>query len=162
MIETWKVIIEYPIYSISSLGRVKNTTNDKILSSKTNKHPYASVLLGRAVKGKNTRRYVHRLVATYFIDNSNQFKIVNHKNSNKKDNRVENLEWCTAQENTAHSWKTGTSIPIPHKLNQSWVNLIRALYKNKEFSQFDLAYLFGIAQQTVSDIVSGNIWKEVT
>ena len=53
------------------------------------------------------RFYIHRLVAMSFISNPNKYPQINHKNGNKKDNRVENLEWCTQKQNNQHAWKTG-------------------------------------------------------
>lgn len=57
----------------------------------------------------NKRRdlYVHRLVAQYFIPNPDGKKYVNHKNCRRDDNRVENLEWCTAKENTTQTKEKG-------------------------------------------------------
>jgi hypothetical protein len=56
------------------------------------------------VDGKRYYRRVHRIVALTFIDNPNNYPVVNHKNGVKDDNRAENLEWCTVQQNTQHGF----------------------------------------------------------
>jgi len=59
------------------------------------------------VKVKKTMYRLHRIVAGLFIPNPNGYRTVNHKNGDKLDNRVENLEWCTLSENHKHAFKTG-------------------------------------------------------
>ena len=67
------------------------------------KNGYARVYMRNSITGKRKDEYIHRLVATYFIPNPDKKKYVNHKNCKRDDNRVENLEWCTAKENTDYT-----------------------------------------------------------
>ena len=57
--------------------------------------------------GKVTRIHVHKLVALYFIPNPNNFKSINHKDGDKFNNHVTNLEWCTNRHNFEHAVKNG-------------------------------------------------------
>ena len=103
MEEVWKDINGYEdLYQVSNLGRVKSLNyihsgTEKILSPKTNNNGYLSVLLSKNCVKK--MYLVHRLVAQAFILNPNSLPQVNHINENKTDNRVVNLEWCTASYN---------------------------------------------------------------
>ena len=106
----WEVIKDYPNYSISDTGIVKRNaytridslgrkTNvkEKILKLQTDKYGYYRTTLVK--DGKNHFLTLHRLLATTFIPNPNNLPVINHKNENPKDNRLENLEWCTTSYN---------------------------------------------------------------
>ena len=103
----WRPVIEYEgLYQVSSLGRVKslkdnhNNTREKILRQVKLKNGYLVVNLWKG--GKYKTCLVHRLVATAFLDNPNNFRCVNHKDENKENNIVSNLEWCTYQYNNTY------------------------------------------------------------
>lgn len=100
--EEWKDVIGFEgLYQVSSLGRVKSFRKNKphILANCVGKHGYCVVILHNG-KGLRKNERVHRLVAESFIPNPNNFPYVNHKDENKTNNKVSNLEWCTSKYNT--------------------------------------------------------------
>ena len=103
--EKWQVLEKFPDYQVSTLGRVFSMKRDKILKPYKSRG-YCLVDLGTR-KIKRCAVYVHRLVAETFIPNPENKEEVNHKNSRRDDNRVENLEWVTPKENVRHSYEFG-------------------------------------------------------
>ena len=98
--ELWKPVQGYKYYEVSNLGRIKNTKLNLLKAQRLTKTGYLIVDLKE--DGKKRTRYVHRLVAQAFIPNDENLPQVNHKDENKKNNCVENLEWCTAAYNNAY------------------------------------------------------------
>ena len=103
MKEVWKTIEDFPSYEVSNLGRVRNKKTSKLLTLIPDKDGYLRVHLNN---DKNVKR-VHRLVAQAFIPNKTNKDQVNHKDGDKTNNAVDNLEWCTSKENNDHALKTG-------------------------------------------------------
>lgn len=91
----------YP-HELSGSLKGKGKTKGKWLKPSICYHGYPNVYLGA-----NNSYRVHRLVALTYIENLENKKCINHKNSNRSDNRVENLEWVTHKENTIHSIEHG-------------------------------------------------------
>lgn len=118
--EIWKDVVGYEeSYQVSDKGRVYSKgfdyltsginshrckINPDILKCLNSTNGYHNVALYK--KGvKNRKYFVHRLVAIAFIPNLENKPHVNHKNGIRTDNRLENLEWCTAKENIVHSFE---------------------------------------------------------
>jgi len=114
--EIWRDIVGYEgLYQVSNLGRVKSLKRkvyagrnkmrwqyEKILSNnKTNGNGYKIVSLSK--HGKSQNKYIHRLVAEAFLENKNNYKYINHKDEDKSNNCVNNLEFCTAQYNSTYN-----------------------------------------------------------
>ena len=115
MKEIWKDIPNYEgIYKISNLGRLKSFRaynsftkgyyyKEKIIKGKIDNNGYVMVCLVKNGQYKYCR--IHRLVAEAFIDNPNNYPIINHKDENKQNNIVSNLEWCTYLYNNTYGNK---------------------------------------------------------
>lgn len=118
--ECWKDISGYEgLYQASNLGRVRSlsrrmhnyTKPGRILKQGNNGHGYYNVSLHKeGVIAKHV--YVHILVAKAFLENPNHYKEVNHKDFNKANNAVENLEWVSREQNHAHYRKSKYAIMV--------------------------------------------------
>lgn len=164
--EVWKNIKGYEgLYQISNLGRVKAlekvknyTVNGKqrksILKEKILKpvynYGYCRVILWKDNVIKNYR--IHRLVAEHFIDNPHNKLEVNHINADKKDNRVENLEWATSQENQQHAFNNG--------LNSRKLKTNEALdVLNSNQKALDLSIKYNVSISTIRCIKKRESYK---
>lgn len=119
MQEIWKDIDGYEgLYQVSNKGRVKRVAGivkreqkgklpayqpikEKILKAGIRKDNYLTVALCK--NGKGTSYLVHRLVATAFIPNYNNYPVINHIDENKQNNDFRNLEWCTSEYNNTYN-----------------------------------------------------------
>lgn len=103
--EVWKEAKGYEgFYEISSKGRIKNKKGEILRPALTPVGYFRASLAKKKIK-KN--HLIHRMVAEAFIENPDDKPIVNHINSNRLDNFVENLEWATASENLIHAYESG-------------------------------------------------------
>lgn len=102
--KTIEVLEKYPNYGVDKAGNVFSFYSNKRLKPIVDKYGYLIV----TVYNKGTRKNVkiHRLVAETFLNNPFHKPHVNHKDGDKQNNSVDNLEWCTAIENTQHAIKT--------------------------------------------------------
>ena len=116
MNEEWKDIPGYEgRYQVSNLGRVKSIARvcnvgqhsaayhlpEKIMRPKVRKSGYSLVALNKDGVAKDA--YIHRLVAQSFIPNEGGLPYINHKDENPRNNRVDNLEWCTPKYNANYN-----------------------------------------------------------
>lgn len=115
--EIWEEIENSNGYMISNKGRVKSSDKivvfkdgrkrffkGKIIVVNTNPNGYQQVTL--KINRKSVTRYIHRLVAEYFVPNPQNLPCVNHIDGNNINNLPNNLEWCTYQDNSLHSYNS--------------------------------------------------------
>ena len=120
--EIWKEIKNYEgLYEISNTGKVRSLTRvkqfgrgyrtfeGKEIKLQQDKDGYFKVNLSK--DGVKKRFFVHRLVAMNFIENIDSLPVVNHKDGDKQNNNVSNLEWATHSENDLHAFETGLRKP---------------------------------------------------
>lgn len=126
----WKNIEDFENYEINNYGVIRIKKNKKILKYQIDKDGYYVINLYKNSKYKHFR--VSRLVAIAFIPNPNNFPVVNHKDENKQNNCVSNLEWCTIAYNNAYGTKGKRS-------GNKQRNKIRYTKANRKVIQYDLS-----------------------
>jgi HNH endonuclease/NUMOD4 motif len=104
--EIFKSIEEFPEYSISNTGKIKNKKGvEMVIGKRKSNSGYLQVRFYH--EGKYYYRFVHRLLALAFVPNPNNYRTVNHVNGDKFDNRIENLEWASDEMQQRHAFLSG-------------------------------------------------------
>jgi hypothetical protein len=136
MLEIWRDIKNYEgIYEVSNLGRIKSISRNGTI--KENRILKPNKVMGYSQVGLQkygTRKYkkIHRLVAEAFIPNPENKKEVNHKDGNKTNNCVDNLEWVTTSENQLHSYyelknniKSVIQLSLNNEIIKEWESIAK-------------------------------------
>lgn len=160
----FKDIPNYEDYSVSRCGKVKSNRRGKLLALTKRADGYVDVCLR---KNKERHRImVHRLVAWAYIENPENKPHVNHKDSVRDNNHVDNLEWCTPRENLQHASRKGRL--VGKKCDSAYqavmTNEICHLICQDMEAGLSLTYLsrkYGINIKTLSNIKNGIRWLEI-
>lgn len=185
MQEIWKDIKGFEgRYQVSNLGNIKSlpikikqksngggfhyqTLRGKILIPVPNSKGYLRVVL--RTQEKREVWFVHRLVATHFVENPNNKPIVNHIDNVHTNNVANNLEWCTHQENLKHAvgikgiWVTKGEERENSILTEEDVRWIKenAIKGDKILGYKSLSKKFGVSPQHIGNIIRGKKWSHV-
>lgn len=167
--ERWISIQGHPEYEVSNFGRIRSYKRDRskgrVITPKFSGF-YHQVTL--CTNGIQDRRSVHRIVAEHFLTNEENKPQVNHKDGDKLNNHVDNLEWVTPSENGLHAYKMGLNEPqkgTDHGrsiLDETEVMSIYHLAKSEVIPQKEIAERFDVTVATVSDIKLGRRWGHIT
>lgn len=140
------------LYQISDKGDIRNIKSGRILIPKLTKKGYNTICLSN--KGIKYNFQVHRLVANAFIPNPNNYHCVNHKDENKLNNSVENLEWCTHSYNTNY----GTCIERYSTKNKKSIQQLKdGVLVNEFASAIDAEKQYGFCRSSISQCCNGII-----
>ena len=136
MLEIWRDIKNYEgIYEVSNLGRIKSISRNGTIKENRILKPnkvmgYSQV--GLQKYGTRKHKKIHRLVAEAFIPNPENKKEVNHKDGNKANNCVDNLEWVTTSENQLHSYyelknniKSVIQLSLNNEIIKEWESIAK-------------------------------------
>ena len=155
----WKKYNDF--IEVSEAGDVKS--HGKLIKGEIVKAGYRRIHVSH--EGKSYKFFVHRLVAEAFIDNPEKLPVVNHKDGNKLNNSVNNLEWITYSGNLSHAYRTGLrssdgELNSMSKLTLQEVKEIRSLYEKRgKNNSYVLAKTYGVSPRTILGIVRGESWK---
>jgi hypothetical protein len=171
--EVWKPIEGFE-YEVSNHGRVRSLprmvnctfghkmTAERILKPRNHNRGYSCVVLYR----NNERRYalIHRLVLETFVGTDPAKPDVNHKDANRKNNHLSNLEWVTPKENTRHAMRLDRmgkgALNGSAKLNESDVLEIKRMAARGQ-AKASIARRFGVTPRNVRFILNGRTWTHV-
>jgi len=165
--EVWRFIeyigVKKEKYIINQKGDVKSLARRKTVLLKKLKYSngYHSYSLGIGHIG------VHRLVANAFLPNPNNYPIVNHKDGNKQNNCVSNLEWCSYSINNKHAFDFGLNKALQGSkrhtstINEECVYLIRFLSDVKKNRTIDISKKLGISKHIVYSVRHRKTWKHI-
>jgi hypothetical protein len=170
--EIWKDIENFVgYYQISSYGNVRSLDREvncnsgkrkikgKLLKPIKNPHGYFHVSLKNGDKKVTAK--IHRLVADYFLIKPCETLEVNHKDGNKENNNVTNLEWVTRKRNEEHCYELGLKPVLENKVNS------KLTIENASFIQLNygkltckkLAEMFNVSESTIWHCAKGRTWK---
>ena len=167
-IEVWNEIDSFLNYQVSNLGEIKSlnfnrTGKEKVMKLNIDTSGYYNI--GFRKENKRYCFLVHRLVAMAFIPNPENKPYINHKDSNKLNNNIDNLEWSTASENTIHAYKYGKKVSSKGEkqghsvLTEKQVLEIRAI--GKSISIKEISILYNMSKGAISHVIKRRSWNHI-
>ena len=173
--EEWRDVVGYEgVYQVSNIGNVRsmarvmvykngqeNTHKGRVLRSRQMTTGYPAVSLSTPTSGIKLKS-IHRLLAMAFIENKDNKRCVNHKDGDKLNNCIENLEWCTYSENNQHAYDVLGKKPtwlgvrgIDHPLSKPIQQLLGDVVIKQFDSARDAAEELGIQYKNISAVCRG-------
>ena len=174
MQETWAKLVypnisnEQNRFEISTFGRLKNIKTKHIYNPNVLNSGYCSVRTTLGERNNKIHILIHKAVAYTFLPNANNLPEVNHKDGNKENNCVDNLEWCTSHENQQHKYNVGlfdkNKIKGENngasKLTWENVEYIREHYipYSREFGSRAMAKKFNVKHVRILSVLHNETW----
>lgn len=152
-------------YYATEDGKIYSGKSNKYLSTRKSKRGY--LLVNLSIDGKCKTFSVHSLIAKAYIPNPDNLPEINHKDGNKENNTVSNLEWCTSSQNSVHALREGLMVPAKGlatkngRFTDEDIITIRNLYKSKQYSQYRIAEMYNVTRSTIQQIIEKKTYKHV-
>ena len=164
MTEVWRIVWRNDTYEISNIGRFRRASNGRLSTPQENGSGYYQVSMSRG--GKRTLYALHRLVLEVFDSPCPHGKECNHKDGDKSNNGIDNLEWVTRSENIRHAIDTGLHYQVrgeeSGKTNMTESDVIEITRRRKAGERYpSIAADFGITPESASQIARRVTWKHV-
>ncbi len=157
----WKKVVGFPSYRISEDGRIFGEKLKKLRRLSLQDSGY--LRLGLARDKQRTSLYVHKLVAQAYISNPRGYPIVNHKDGNKQNNNISNLEWCTKKMNAQHAHDTGLTKSskkvVQYDLDYNFIKVHKSMIKAADELGTVSYYAISNACRGKSRTSGGFIWE---
>lgn len=151
---------------ITKEGRVISMKRDcRVLKTQIDKKGYCRLTTTHNRKHETFK--VHRLVAKTFIPNPKNLATVNHKDGNKNNNHVDNLEWMSNTDNMRHAYRTGIREELKGEesntsiLTEKQARSIIYLLKTTDARHHTIAKLYNVSRSCITDINTGKSWKHI-
>lgn len=165
----WREIKGFENYSVSNTAQIRNNNTGRILKQTQNKSTgYMQVAVSpNGRNGKHKLFRIHREVALAWMPNPDNKSQVNHKDCNKTNNSIENLEWVSNKENVQHAHDNNL-VPIRRGedsnfavLTDDLVRCVREEYAKGGITLRELGIKYGVAHNTLSNIICRVTWKHI-
>lgn len=184
MTEEWRSVAGWPAYEISSHGNVRSIARkvlrrdgthqcfaSRMLKRSKNTSGYLVVHLRDEANGRSVSARVHRLVATAFLSSDAERTEVNHKDGNKLNPLVSNLEWATPRENRKHAWAIGlrdrSDLPIKSGVSNWAAKLSDQIVMDARqrhscgVSMRQMAREYGVDSKSMRNAIKGITWRHL-
>ena len=168
--EVWKDVSGYEgFYQVSSKGRIKSLSryvyhkkgngrrllDERMMKLKVNRWGYLTVNLSKNSVVKTYQ--VHRLIADAFYSSEDEGLQVNHKDGDKLNNELDNLELVTSEENIKHGYKEKLIVNVSKRMTQGIADEIRRKYTGS-VTQKDLSEEYGFSIRAISKVINNKTW----
>lgn len=178
MIERWEKIQDFEDYEINNNGVIRRISYNGNAKNKQYKVPYyikprkdkdGYLRYTLCKNGKMKYFFAHRLVAKTFIPNPNKLPVVNHKDGNKENNNVDNLEWCSIRYNNIHALKKGLRNMKNNKLSKkvaqydkkgNLINIFKSANDAKRITGYSQGHISECCRNEIKQY-NGYVWKYI-
>lgn len=159
----WKQVQDFD-YEINEEGIVRRISSKRVKKPYLRKDGYVGIQLYKS-KTEVLNFQLHRLIAIAFIPNPNNLPFINHMDSDRQNNKISNLEWCTKQENVIHGYISGFASNRGSKngfskLSEQQVLEIRKK-KTEGLTHQQLANMYNVSYGCITGIIQRTNWKHI-